>query len=128
MSGSICISVFNNDSYDLYIDGNKANTTPVNLKGKTTNLLDITQIDKLLFQGNKTTTVQQTTWIDDFISQKLVPICLTKSTIADNASGVSVDTKQVTLDFNTIIDANSLSALKVYAGERDSAVRNILRR
>ena len=72
-----------------------------------------------MFQGNKDTTVQQTTWIDDFISQKLVPICLTKSTIADNASGVSVDTKQVTLDFNTIIDANSLSALKVYAGERE---------
>ena len=111
--------VFNNDSYDLYIDGNKANTTPVNLKGKTMNPLNITQIDKLLFQGNKDTTVQQTTWIDDFISQKLVPICLTKSTIADNASGVSVDTKQVTLDFNTIIDANSLSALKVYAGERE---------
>lgn len=111
--------VFNNDSYDLYIDGNKANTTPVNLKGKAMNSLNITQIDKLLFQGNKDTTVQQTTWIDDFISQKLVPICLTKSTIADNASGVSVDTKQVTLDFNTIIDANSLSALKVYAGERE---------
>lgn len=114
--------VFNNDKYDLYINGVKASNSSVDLKGKAAKL-NITQIDKFLFQGNKSTgnnatKVDQTTWIDDVIAQKLVPLYLTGSTVADNAENVSVETKTVTLDFNTIIDSTALSALTVKAGER----------
>ena len=110
--------VFNNDKYDLYINGVKASNTSVDLKGKAANTLNITQIDKFLFQGNKNTTTPQTTWIDDVIAQKLVPLYLTGSTVENNAENVSVETKTVTLDFNTIIDSTALSALTVKAGER----------
>lgn len=110
--------VFNNDKYDLYINGVKASNTSVDLKGKAANTLNITQIDKFLFQGNKNTTTPQTTWIDDVIAQKLAPLYLTGSTVENNAENVSVETKTVTLDFNTIIDSTALSALTVKAGER----------
>lgn len=110
--------VFNNDKYELYINGVKASNTSVDLKGKAANTLNITQIDKFLFQGNKNTTTPQTTWIDDVIAQNLVPMYLAGSTVENNAENVSVETKTVTLDFNTIIDSTALSALTVKAGER----------
>ena len=111
--------VFNNDKYDLYINGKKANEASISLGGKQS--LTISQIDKLLFQGSTSdkTKVDQTTWVDDFISQKLVPIYLTGSTVENAATNVSIDTQQITLDFNTIVDPASLSFLKIKAGTRE---------
>ncbi|MDY5626672.1 MAG: Ig-like domain-containing protein, partial [Clostridia bacterium] len=109
--------VFDNDKYYLYIDGKKA-TEPINLKSKA-NTDTLTQIDKFQFAGKSETTVNQVTWIDDIIAQKLVPICLSKSSIANGAENVSAESaKTLVLDFNTIIDASSLGYINITAGDR----------
>ena len=109
--------VFDNDKYYLYIDGKKA-TGPINLKAEK-NKDTLTQIDKFMFAGKKESAVTQVTWIDDIIAQKLAPICLSKSSIANGAENVSVESaKTLVLDFNTIIDASTLGNINITAGDR----------
>ncbi|MDY5625970.1 MAG: Ig-like domain-containing protein, partial [Clostridia bacterium] len=109
--------VFDNDKYYLYIDGKKA-TGPINLKAKG-NTDTLTQIDKFMFAGKKESAVTQVTWIDDIIAQKLAPIYLSKSSIANGAENVSAETaKTLVLDFNTIVDASSLGNINITAGDR----------
>lgn len=111
--------VFDNDTYELYINGKKATIQPIALKNTKTDEVEIKQLDKFLFMGNKNTTVDQTTWVDDIISRKLVPIYLENSSIEDNAVNVPTDTAKVTLDFNTVADSTSLSNLHITAGGRE---------
>lgn len=109
--------VFNNDKYDLYIGGKKA-AASVGLKGKN-NTDTLTQIDKFMFAGQKESAVEQVTWIDDIIAQKLAPIYLMESSIQNGAENVSADSaRELVLDFNTIIDAASLGNINITAGSR----------
>ncbi|MCI5969951.1 MAG: Ig-like domain-containing protein, partial [Oscillospiraceae bacterium] len=109
--------VFDNDKYYLYIDGKKV-PGPLVLKAPAT-ADDLKQIDKFMFAGKKESAVNQVTWIDDIIAQKLAPICLSKSSIANGAANVSAETtKTLVLDFNTIIDASSLGNINITAGDR----------
>lgn len=107
--------VFDNDTYTLFIDGKTA-CKDVKLNGK--NDVAVTRIDQFLFQGNGATKVDQVTYIDDIIAQKLVPFYLSQSSIADGADNVSAETEKLTLDFNTVIDSASLDNITVKAGER----------
>lgn len=107
--------VFDNDKYTLFIDGKTA-CKNVNLNGK--NDVAVAQIDQFLFQGNGATKVDQVTYIDDIIAQKLVPVYLSQSSIADGADNIPAETEKLTLDFNTVIDSASLDSITVKAGER----------
>lgn len=105
--------VFDNDKYTLYINGINASDAPIELNGGAA--VNISQIDKFLFQGNKNTTAAQTTYVDDIVAQKLVPIYLAGSSIENGAADVPTDTEKLTLDFNTIADSTSLENLTVKA-------------
>lgn len=114
--------VVRGNSYDFYVDGVKANSSPLPLvrsnsnEAKRVNEAGVKGI-RLLKYGHKVWGKQESWW-DDILVQKLAKLQLQSSSVQDGDVDVDIKCKTVTLDFNTLLDDLSIGSIKLLEGEK----------
>lgn len=98
--------ILTGNTYDVYFKGSKLNTEP--LKMSNGSLSKITRV-----VNSHRTWSDESSYYDDLIIQPLTELRLDSSSIADGAAAVSEKTKELVLDFNTPLDASTVSNITV---------------
>lgn len=107
------------NTFDYYVDGMKMNESPIMFLA--TNQLrpvvdsGISGIKKLRYTFR--VWGQDETWLDDMIVQKMAALQLQSSSLDSSINEVALNGQTVLLDFNTLLDEESLEQIKLYEGE-----------